>query len=528
MTDVSPVTVLLRKEGETLAAFARRCVATHGDILAVLGPDDAKDCEDQSSFEEFLAALSPVKDRLFIATQLRKPADMARGKGFTVYHQLRPLRRLLADHPQSEEALRVFHPHAWKQAWRSRLQDMGLLSLPKFRIVFLVALSGGLLFFVVFYLLPSAEVKVWPKSDSVSQTANVLLVGSGATTGPEHLRTAQLIPFMVTVQKTLTFTDISKEYVGTNASLTVKVTNVAKEPYGFKKSTRITNQAGMVFTFLAALHVEPGESVSVKARAADTDLYGEEIGGRGNVPAGLPWEMPGLPVEERPLIKIVNTTPGKGGHSATRTVVKPEDVEKAKAQLEAELTKLAQADTEKERVALNATNSRVQFLVRNDIVKKAFTGFVIPTDQLGKAVASFPVSGTLTYTVYGFDATYILSLLTKDASERAMEGREVVESTFNPDSMRVYIVDKAPDLSWVKVTADLTVAERFVLDPLSPTGVAFGKRIRDGIKGLPIKDALRIIRNMPEVEKADVRLWPPWSGRLPAIPAHIYIVPQSS
>ena len=41
--------------------------------------------------------------------------------------------------------------------------------------------------------------------------------------------------------------------------------------------------------------------------------------------------------------------------------------------------------------------------------------------------------------------------------------------------------------------------------------------------GLTVDEALRIVRNMPEVETAEISMWPPWSRRLPHIPAHISV-----
>ncbi|NOS67589.1 MAG: hypothetical protein HOO67_04470, partial [Candidatus Peribacteraceae bacterium] len=80
--------------------------------------------------------------------------------------------------------------------------------------------------------------------------------------------------------------------------------------------------------------------------------------------------------------------------------------------------------------------------------------------------------------------------------------------------------------SWIKITADVVGTEQFVLDPLSQVGAKFGKKVREAIAGLSVHDAQRILRNFPEVDRVEIRLWPPWAGVLPSIPSNIRITPQ--
>ncbi len=88
-----------------------------------------------------------------------------------------------------------------------------------------------------------------------------------------------------------------------------------------------------------------------------------------------------------------------------------------------------------------------------------------------------------------------------------------------------HVIDYADDLSWIKLTVDLSGTELSILDPLTPTGARFAKQVRESVGGISREDALRIIRNLPEVEQAEIALWPPWSRVLPRIPSHISIVP---
>jgi len=65
-----------------------------------------------------------------------------------------------------------------------------------------------------------------------------------------------------------------------------------------------------------------------------------------------------------------------------------------------------------------------------------------------------------------------------------------------------------------------------VLDPLSADGALFGKRLREKIVGQRYDDALHIVKNMPEVDRVDISVWPPWSRTMPSIPSHVSIVPE--
>jgi hypothetical protein len=90
--------------------------------------------------------------------------------------------------------------------------------------------------------------------------------------------------------------------------------------------------------------------------------------------------------------------------------------------------------------------------------------------------------------------------------------------------VRVILYDD--DLSWAKITAELTGTEEFVLDPLTPTGAVFAQRVRESITDKPKAEALRIVQNMPEVDHVEISIWPFWSDSLPSIPSHITIAPQ--
>ena len=523
----SSITVLIPEEGESWAGFLRRLRETKGDLLAVLsGRDDELEAKPEVR-AHFLKEAVAMRDRLRLATKQPQLVTEARQHGLRVLDRTKYLRLLLKDHEKLSDALRVFSPHLWRQQIKSRLQRIGHLSIPKMRISFLLGLSGLLFFFVMFRLLPSAEISVKPREETVSQAMNILLLQSGATIeGAARVRRMPLFPITVRLRRALMSNSISKEFIGTSAHADMTIINASDQTYSLRKGTRVTNQAGMVFKLQdAVVNLEPRKNVTIRAKAEDLDLYGQIIGDRGNVPAGLRWEIPGLAPEERKKIYAENRKPGVNGVTAYRSVLRKEDLDIALHRLEQQLEASAKERVEEERVKRNAQDRHhtLSLLSYTELKKADFSGAVLPLDQVGKTVNSFTVETTLTYTTLTYDVQAILDVLSKELFTHVQEGKKLVEDSVSFEHIDVRVISYDDNLSWVKLTAELLGRDRYVLDPLTPDGALFGKRVREKVTGLSKTDALRIVKNMPEVEDADVSVWPPWQRTLPAIPSNVSI-----
>lgn len=522
------LTVLIPEEGESWGALARRVEQTMGDLLVILsGGDETPSTADEEGMQVFFTLCAKISDRVQIATRNVPLVIAARSRGIRVIDRLADVRDLLEGHPSALEALRLLSPHLWRQQLRSRLQAMGLLSLPKIRIWVLIVVSALLLLFVLFRLLPSAEIRVWPRGDTVSQTVNIFLVQTGATVAeiPSRVRTLELIPLSVSVRRAITFDQISKRFIGTNAEIAMTVVNKSKERYSLKKGTRLTNQAGMIFKLEEPVIVEAGKEVTVKARANETDLYNEIIGKRGNVPAGLKWDFPGLAKEERALVYGENRKEGQGGMTAYENVLSKEDLEIARKQLNQELLAMANQLVDENRTLFNSTHAdrMLERLYYDEFTLATYSGFILPTQFVGEKVTSVPVEGSVKYTVFAYDKQAALNMLVAQLKEHVEEGKHLIVESIKLEQLVHHVIDYADDLKWIKLTVDLTARERFILEPLSPTGAKFGKQVREQVAGIPREDALRIIKNLPEVDNVEISVWPPWSPTLPVIPSHIQI-----
>lgn len=521
-----PTVVLFPEDGESWRSLVRRLRKTEEDMILVLTGHDDVLAENESDREEFLKSCATVSARLRIATKNAKIAAVARSNGIRVIESVKDLRSLLADHEQLHEALRVFSPHVWQQQLRSQLQATGLLSLPKLRVWALILCSAAAFFFVVFKLLPSATVIVTPHEDTVSHTANIFLVLSGATADiPQRVRTMELRPFTADITQSITYDQISKEFIGSNARAYMTVINNSTDSYGFRAGTRLVNQAGMVFRLRDQFNVAPGEEVEILALADDLDLFGEIIGDRGNVPAGVRWDFAGLAPEERVKVYAENRAPATGGTAQFRTVLHQNDIDAARKHLQSVLLNQTNEFIDEQIEIENSAHADAHLtrLYYDELTKLTFTGFVLPTQFIGERVATIPVEGRVIFTAYAYDANAVLGMLKAELMTHTEEGAMLVEDSVSLEKLVTHVIDYADDLSWIKLTVDLSGIERPILDPLTPSGAHFAMSLRSAISGKSVDDALRIIKNFPQVATAQVKLWPPWTKTLPSIPSHIMI-----
>ncbi len=520
--------VLFRREEESWSGFQKRIEQIDEGILVVLSPQDSHLLMQSEHGKEFLRACAKLSHRFRLATHRHILASAARNVGISVVDQVAVLREVLAGHPQLDESLLVFSPQHWRQKWRSRLQGMGLLSLPKVRILVLLSLSVFLFLFVVFRLLPSATVRISPRGNMLQETMNFILVSSGSLERPpSHVQTMPLIPLIVTVHGAYSSNQVGKQFIGTNAQVPMTIINKTPDVVSLKKGTRLRNQAGMVFRIQNGVVVPGSGSTSVLAQAETVDVYDEIIGDRGNVPAGVRWDFPALSEVDRVTLYAENRVPATGGTTAYRSVLQKTDIDNAQRRLEQELTAQAIGQIQKIVDTKNATGTGQLRLFTNDqLVKSTLTGFFLPTNLIGQPVTSVTVQGALTYKMFMYDAKPILDVLGMDLRSHIAENERLIEGSVDLKNLDVSVFDYADDLSWIKITAELSATQEFVFDPLTLAGARYDESIREKITGISRTDALRIIKNLPEVEKVSIGLWPPWNSKLPSIPSNISISVQ--
>lgn len=532
-------TVLIAPEHPTSSQLLGSVRRIAGSVLLVVAPEGLKELSNEhlAQFFKESKALNPDR-RLLLAVKDPRARDIAERHGWETIQNLKALRPLLKGQKIEAEAVRSFSPVTWRQDIRSRLQAVGLLSLPKVRIWSLLIVSAVVFFFAFFKLLPSAEIRIWPDQESNSFTTNVYLMSSGGTlpVPTDRVRTLPITLLTVHIDRTITYDQISKNFTGTNAHMTVTVYNDADEQYSLRKGTRILNQAGMKFRLQDDLILPAHSKHDVRAEADPIDQYGEVLGERGNVPAGVKWDFPGLSEKERTFVYARNAKPATGGATSYVNRLSKEDIEGgpqhpgARQMLQQELLNVAKQQVEEERQSRNKLEGiHLVQLNYQDLTKAVFRDFNLSEDFIGQNVATIPIQGSIDYTVILYDENDLLNLLKREVYARIPTDKTVVESSLSKENMDLNVI--APwddDFRWVKITADLTYTERYVINPITPSGAKFGKYIRDSVQGKTVSEALRIIRNLPEVDSVEISVWPPWAFTLPTLGSNIAIAEKQN
>lgn len=482
---------------------------------------------------EFFAKIDPLGQRVILFCHERVLSLSAENHACMILKEKGELRTLLHDHPQAEKILQHISFTQW-QEWLS-LSLLRLRSFSVHRLSVLLILFASIALFgtVLTVAIPSAHIHIRPTVTLVSYTANIVLAASGVTLEYEPKNVLPLITLHSSVQKSMTFSEISKKFLGENAETEMTFINESQEPYSFRAGTRLVNQAGMIFKTLAPIDVPSASGLEsgllrVKARAAPEDLYGQITGERGNVPAGLKWEIPGLPLEERAFVYARNMEAATGGVTKYGKELQTQDLELARKQLEQELLSTALMKTDEELQRRQEEEEKTYILLQYDVLTNmSFSGFVLPTDRIGQEVDSIPIEGALSYHALAYEKNALLGLLLPRLLEHVEEGRELIQESVTPESTSVHVIEYDDNLRWVKITAELSGKQRSILEQTSRPGRAFTEKVREMIRGKSVAEAERIIQNFPEVERVEIDLWPPWRDSLPSLSTHIMIDPEN-
>jgi hypothetical protein len=439
---------------------------------------------------------------------------------------------------EPEHAPSPFADRKWREWVSVGYRRLQALSGHKVSVWFFLAVSVTLFFSVLFVALPSARIRIWPRLSLVSHTANIRLTASGASmidASGSVLRSRHSLPLISirsNLHHTLSFTEISKKFLGENAEVEMSFINESDEQYSLRAGTRLANQAGMVFRTLEPVDIPalsalgPGVK-NAPARADPKDLYDQILGERGNVPAGIKWEILGLPPQERQLVYARNNEEAKGGVTLYGTELAESDLELAEKQLQQELLQAAKRSTEETVGRMRSATGEEHVILQYDVLTAmSFTGVSLPQDLIGTEVSSAPVEGHIAYAVLAYNKDALLQLLLPGLLEHVEAGQELIPGTTVKDGISVHVIEYDDTLQWVKITAELTGKQRAVLRASTVPGREFGERIRDAIRGKTVAEAERIIQNFPEVERVEVSLWPPWRRFLPSLSSNIALEPQ--
>jgi len=176
-----PFTVFVAEEKTSVKELLSAVRRSAGPFLMVVGQESMVHLTEDEIRSLFTDAKAlNVDRRLLLATQDNRVATIAQESRWQTISSIKQLKLLLLTHPSSGEAIRAYSPVSWRRDIRSRLQFVGLLSLPKLRIWGLLGFSVLAFTYVFLRLLPSATIRIWSHQQSGSFTTNIYMAESGS------------------------------------------------------------------------------------------------------------------------------------------------------------------------------------------------------------------------------------------------------------------------------------------------------------------------------------------------------------
>lgn len=409
---------------------------------------------------------------------------------------------------------------------------------PSRKFLFLMVLFSVGLFGLISYLaLSGATIYVKPKFDAITHTANIILADTKKNQRllreyNKNVAGSEVISTVIT--QTKLFGTISKEFEGTNARGVVKIINASDQEWTFKQGTRFETQEGLIFKAQNYLIIPPATVDAVKNEkknaevlvpvvAAEIDIYNTPIGDRGNI-APTTFFLPGLSRSNRKLVWAVSTQPMKGGVTKYKKIVKKEDIEAAKKQMEDDLLLMAREDLQNHIKDQNKLNN-TQLVLLNDprYLKVELTEMRLPDDLEGSYRDKFEILAKISVQGIAFDFDKLFTLLGQELKTRAHPEKVIKIDSLNPDSVQYAVIDSDPISGQIKITATIRGIEEFIIDQENPAGLRLGQKIKEKTTGLSISEAENVISNLPEVERVKISTWPPWIKKIPPLTDNISI-----
>jgi hypothetical protein len=269
------------------------------------------------------------------------------------------------------------------------------------------------------------------------------------------------------------------------ASGKVTIINNFSKPQPLVKTTRLLSKEGVLFRLK--------ESVTVPAKGkVEASVEADQPGKVGEI-GPTRFTVPGLWVGLQDLIYAESSVPMSGGVREVRIVTK-DDLESAKTILEDELTKEAIGEVEKAGEAKPA-------LTFTEITKS------VSSEKEGVEKDSFEYSLRLDGYGIFFDKSKLLEEATKQLKAGLTSPDRIIanieEKTFT------YFLDEYR-ANKGEATVKVYLEGESAISPSSPV------LAKEKIAGLSRKSAEDYFKSLPELSKADVKIYPFWVGNIPS------------
>lgn len=405
------------------------------------------------------------------------------------------------------------------------------VSRPTLHALFIFcALVFFLFLFIIQIAVPDAQIDITPAKKEEEMHINVHLLN--IDTSPEeelwnHNNGIFMIPLEAVFVHKASFTNVSKDFYGSNASGSISLLNTTNEDITLKKGTRITHpQKGITLLLPEWVKIPAQGETEIPLTFPGKDIYGSMIGEKGNMETGERWIIPGLSEEMQQRVYGSVQQAFTGGKSGWKYRITQDDITKAKEHWEQESLPFALQKVQSKLSQIQESNPMQEYLLltqSSDFLEIEFLehNFDTPPESLLGTQQGI-ISGSVKVRVkgYAYSFNHLKSAFFNKYQKIAPDGMSL--KSLNKDLLSLDIRNISEDYSHIKASFSTRGIYAFDLEPQSPHTQSFFIHAKQLIVGKNASEAEEILLNtFTEISDVSLHLSPFWVDDIPILPEKI-------
>lgn len=400
-----------------------------------------------------------------------------------------------------------------------------IISRPSLHAIFILATITLLLFiFIINVIIPEANIIIYPTKKEEEMHINVNFLDKTLFKESE-LWTYNNGIFMTPLESTFThsnrFTNISKEFHGSNASGKLIFINNTNEEKDLVKGTRIAHESGFIVKTNTRVLIPAKGNKVVDYTMPSKDLYGTIIGERGNIKKDEKFTIIAFPQNIQELVYVKSKNNFLGGKSIWEYKISKEDLEKTKEFLKEEVYQIAEnrLNLLLEKHNLNSDYPLKLLTPLKDILSIEIIDYEFkedPKNLIGKKQGYIDASIKVKIKGYAYSLEYLIGLIESKFKKIAPDN--MILSSVNSNNLESFVQKKSSDNSHIKVSFSTRGVYKYDFEYKSDKGKRLLIEASDLILGKNYNDAKNIlINNFLEISNVEIELFPFWISKLPVI-----------
>lgn len=367
-------------------------------------------------------------------------------------------------------------------------------------VVGFVALALIIILLLLLVVLPSANVVIYAKSQSVSRDIDVI-----ADVKTQTADSSKLMVPAVAVSETQTITDKfqakGKKELGSKAEGRVAIYNLTGSPMALKASTTTLTVGSKSYVFKSDQgNVRPVANASNDASATVADIIATDGGESFNVPAGTRVEITNQAFGSQPQRLYAKTvTQVIGGNSRFVSVVAKED--------------LAEAQTQLSKKLVENINAKIGSGAK--LVEGAYTINVtsfVPNIPEGTESQNFDAELQATITGLAFDEVQLKNMIRQRLLMSLGAGKELQEVGSDTVIYQIKNLDAPNGLMQLALHYESNAKPRIEYSDL-----------QNKLAGKSKQEASDLLLANSDIEKVEITVQPVWQRSLPRFGSKIQL-----